>query len=184
MNKAFLILLLIFGFGGVKLFAQTDKPTTAVKSTISVTAKPANPTLQSKVPQLPAGKHLTPKVIQFGGSTIPGDSAVLANLTQRNLLDTTYNSDVKNLNDACQATFGKLQQDFLPKDLNYQNAIQKSFEQLKKENGWGEDVIMFSGADNVITYIKLSPEAFKAMQDAGKKGPEKVKPEVKPALQP
>ena len=164
-------IILSFVFGCSVIFAQMVKPALLPSQKMTETPKQSK---QQVVQQLPPGEHLTPKPIAFGGETIPGDSAVVANLGARNQLNDELSVKMNGLQTYCNDQANQLRGAYAPKIQSEEAKIQQSFQLLKKENNWGEDVVMVVGSDNVINYIRLTSKSLKSMNDAIKKGtPEK-----------
>jgi len=148
--------LLIIGF--TNLVCQTVKPALPVTPETSGSTPPQSsvkPALKGatsapsdkKIPATSKGIVLNPEPIVYGNSTIPGDSEVIAILSDIKNMYVEYNKELESLNNKYKTPWAVEQEKF-------KNAIDK----VKLANKWGDDVTF-----NIDTrqWVKLNAQKQK-----------------------
>jgi hypothetical protein len=130
--------LLIIGF--TDLVCQTVKPALPLTPETSFSTPPqssvkpalkgvASTTSDKKIPVASKGTVLNPEPIVYGNSTIPGDSEVIAILSDIKNMYVEYNKELEILNNKYKTPWALEQEKF-------KNAIDK----VKLANKWGDEV--------------------------------------------
>lgn len=144
------LLSVLFVVSSITLVAQSTKPS------VKQNAPHKTPVPSSTTTTGPKGEVLKPKDINYGESTIPGDSEVLSNLSDLNLLSEKYQEELKEFQT-------KLNEKYGPEWDREQQKIQKSIQKVKDANNWGGDVVFDASTKQ---WIKLTPEEVKSMKKA------------------